>query len=68
VPRGRRSVALLALFLLPVVGCGGGSEPRAAAALDEDAFAGDAEAVTGGTVELGPFAERDLVVWFWSPW
>lgn len=67
-----RRLARLAigLGLVGLLGaCGGGAaESRAAGPLDADAFEGTAEGVTGGTVDLGDFADQDLVVWFWSPW
>jgi hypothetical protein len=64
-----RRAAPLVLLIGLVAGCGGGdAEPRAAGPLSEDAFAGEAEAIGGGTVDVSSFADQDLVVWFWSPW
>jgi hypothetical protein len=64
--RGPGGLAL-ALALL-VAACGDSEEPRAADPLDADTFAGEAETVEGGTLDLGTLADRDLVVWFWAPW
>lgn len=63
-----RTLPLVVLLLVTAAACGGGSEPRAAGPLDEDAFAGEVAAVEGGTIDLSAFADQDLVVWFWSPW
>jgi hypothetical protein len=64
-----RRWAVLLLPLALVVACGGGegsSEPaEPAAAID---FSGEAPTVDGGRVDLGDYADRDLVVWFWAPW
>jgi hypothetical protein len=65
----RRAAPLLLLAAF-MAGCGGGggAEPQAAGPLGGDAFAGEPDAIVGGTVELSAFADQDLVVWFWSPW
>lgn len=65
----RRPLLLAVALLAATTACGGGSsEPQAAAPVDEGIFTGEAPAIGGGTVDLGEFADQDLVVWFWSPW
>lgn len=67
--RSRRFAALVVGLTLVVAACGSSEGPTATGdRLDAAAFAGTADAVDGGTVDLGQFADQDLVVWFWSPW
>jgi len=70
VVRSRRFVALVVGLTLVVTACGSADGPTATGdRLDATAFAGTADAVDGGgVVDLGEFADQDLVVWFWSPW
>ncbi|MEY2452875.1 MAG: Redoxin [Acidimicrobiaceae bacterium] len=65
--RARDLILLIAAVVL--VACGGGeAEVRPAGALAPDAFATTATGVDGTQIDLGSYAGRDVVVWFWAPW
>jgi hypothetical protein len=66
----RRRQPLAALLLVGALAGCGSSAPTAEAAgeLDRAAFAGSGSSIDGDDVALSAFADRDLVVWFWSPW
>ena len=66
-----RLLSAVAVGALLLAGCGddgGGPSVEAASDVDPGALTGTAATVDGGTVELGDYADRDLVVWFWAPW
>lgn len=81
LPSRRRAsgiAAALLAFSLGAAACGGsdtetesGAAAESAASgpvLDASTFTGEATTVDGSSFDLGPLANKDLVVWFWAPW
>ena len=65
----RRVFAAFGVILVGVAAgaCGSDGGDPSTVALD-DPFNGTAMTVDGAQVDLGTFADEDLVVWFWAPW
>ncbi len=47
---------------------GGAADAPDGPVLDASVFSGEATTIEGASFDLGPLANKDLVVWFWAPW